>query len=82
MTKAIRCGSYPFMNLAEDFGVAYGDVLLCAECVTPYVVQTPARVAVAVAAQKRIERVIGGVGRSNHANEFWNRLVTLVAACA
>jgi len=26
-----RTGSYPLMNLAQDYGVAYGDVLLWAE---------------------------------------------------
>lgn len=26
-----RCGSYPLMNLAADYGVAYGDVLLMAD---------------------------------------------------
>jgi hypothetical protein len=32
MTKRrTRSGSFPLMNLAEDFGVAYGDVLLMAE---------------------------------------------------
>lgn len=28
---AERCGSYPLMNLAEDFGVDYGDVLVWAD---------------------------------------------------
>lgn len=26
-----RCGSYPLMNIAQDFGVDYGDVLLVAQ---------------------------------------------------
>ena len=25
--RPLRCGSFPLMNLAEDFGVAYADVL-------------------------------------------------------
>lgn len=28
---ATRCGSYPIMNLAEDYGVDYGDLLLWAD---------------------------------------------------
>lgn len=27
-----RCGSFPLMNLATDYGADYGDVLLMAEC--------------------------------------------------
>jgi len=27
----VRCGSYPLMNLAQDFGLDYGDILLWAD---------------------------------------------------
>jgi hypothetical protein len=31
MSKPLRTGSFPFMNIADDFGLPYGAVLLFAE---------------------------------------------------
>lgn len=49
MSENQRTGSYPFMHLADDYGLNYGDVLIYA-----YTLRTGQRVAQAREAQKRM----------------------------
>lgn len=78
-----RCGSYPLMNLAEDFGVDYGDVLLWADHLRA------SRLPGAVSQDRfeqlvwAVERIVAACGRARqerlctllvrHANARWGR---------
>jgi hypothetical protein len=55
--NATRCGSYPLMNIAQDFGVDYGDVLLVHDALRE--IATRARAEASIEAGGRIRAALG-----------------------
>jgi hypothetical protein len=78
-----RCGSYPLMYLAADFGVEYGDVLLWADYLRRVRIDAwsspkPALNEQALGAYRRITQILAPASRlaltnalSDHANRRW-----------
>lgn len=73
--RAVRTGSYPLMNIAEDFGVDYGDVLLIGEGVRIGVFNLPlGRREQVTAAARRARQSLGDAG----ARTLYGKLIDVV----